>query len=89
MAFVLAVRNEEADLAATVESIRAQVGGAGPLAIAVGHVGRHVGDHLVHADDVSWRRHLIAEVLAQLGGRSHPFGCQELVLLHVDTLPFR
>lgn len=35
MAFVLAVRNEEADLAATVDSIRSQRHGSGPLAIAV------------------------------------------------------
>ncbi|MEZ5380414.1 MAG: glycosyltransferase family 2 protein [Microthrixaceae bacterium] len=35
MAFVLAVRNEEQDLAGTVASIRAQRGGAGELAIAV------------------------------------------------------
>ena len=35
MAFVLAVRNEEADLEATVSSIRAQRHGSGPVAIAV------------------------------------------------------
>ncbi|MCB1026613.1 MAG: glycosyltransferase family 2 protein [Microthrixaceae bacterium] len=50
MAFVLAVRNEEADLAATVASIRSQRGGTGPLAIAV-----------APSDDDTWG---VARVLA-------------------------
>ena len=64
MAFVLAVRNEEADLAATVESIRAQVGGAGPLAIAV-----------APSDDDTW---VVAQALAatdpQIAVVSNPEG---------------
>lgn len=50
MAFVLAVRNEEADLATTVASIRGQTGGTGPIAIAV-----------APSDDDTWG---IAQVLA-------------------------
>lgn len=64
MAFVLAVRNEEAGLAATVESIRAQVGGAGPLAIAV-----------APSDDDTW---VVAQALAatdpQIAVVSNPEG---------------